>query len=60
MEPVRVDKSLRDCVDAGESCWTFESVLHLTDHVTELRRSPLGGAIERVLVLVFQVGSFIA
>ncbi|KAK8108545.1 polyketide synthase [Apiospora sp. TS-2023a] len=38
----------------------FESVLDLTDHVVQLRKTPLGGAIERVLVLVFQVGSFIA
>ena len=39
---------------------TFESVLDLTDHVVQLRKSSLGGAIERVLVLVFQLGSFIA
>ncbi|KAI9727721.1 MAG: Type I Iterative PKS [Chrysothrix sp. TS-e1954] len=39
---------------------SFESVLDLTNHVVELRKSPLGGAIERVLVLVFQVGSFVA
>ncbi|OAQ82437.1 polyketide synthase [Purpureocillium lilacinum] len=38
----------------------FESVLDLTDHVVELRRTPLGAAVERVLVLVFQLGSFIA
>ncbi|KAK8061049.1 ketoacyl-synt-domain-containing protein [Apiospora hydei] len=38
----------------------FESVLDLTDHVVQLRKTPLGGAIERVLVLVFQLGSFIA
>jgi len=38
----------------------FESVLDLTDHVLELRKTSLGGAIERVLVLVFQLGSFIA
>lgn len=38
----------------------FESVLDLTDHVVELRRTSLGGAIERILVLVFQVGSLIA
>ncbi|KAK8022126.1 polyketide synthase [Apiospora rasikravindrae] len=36
------------------------SVLDLTDHVVQLRKTPLGGAIERVLVLVFQLGSFIA
>lgn len=39
---------------------SFESVLDLTDHVVELRKTALGGAIERVLVLVFQLGSFIA
>jgi hypothetical protein len=39
---------------------TFESILDLTDHVVELRKTPLGGAIERVLVLAFQLGSFIA
>lgn len=38
----------------------FESVLDLTDHVIQLRKTPLGGAVERVLVLVFQLGSFIA
>ncbi|KAI1747525.1 hypothetical protein F4782DRAFT_552028 [Xylaria castorea] len=38
----------------------FESVLDLTDHVVQLRKTPLGGAIERVLVLVFQLGSFVA
>ncbi|KAK7918361.1 polyketide synthase [Apiospora marii] len=38
----------------------FESVLDLTDHVVQLRKTSLGGAIERVLVLVFQLGSFIA
>jgi monodictyphenone polyketide synthase len=38
----------------------FESVLDLTDHVLRLRKTPLGGAIERVLVLVFQLGSFVA
>ena len=38
----------------------FESVLDLTDHVTELRKTSLGGAIERVLVIAFQLGSFIA
>ena len=38
----------------------FESVLDLTDHVVELRRTPLGAAVERVLVIVFQLGSFIA
>lgn len=39
---------------------SFESVLDLTDHVLELRKTPFGGAIERVLVLVFQLGSLIA
>ncbi|KAI0438313.1 polyketide synthase [Xylaria telfairii] len=39
---------------------TFESVLDLTDHVVELRKTDLGAAIERVLVFVFQLGSFIA
>lgn len=38
----------------------FESVLDLTDSVIELRKTPLGGAIERVLVIVFQLGVFIA
>lgn len=39
---------------------SFESVLDLTDHVLDLRKTSFGGAIERVLVLVFQLGSFIA
>lgn len=39
---------------------TFESVLDLTDHVIELRKTSLGGAIERVLVLASQLGTFIA
>ncbi|KAL9086392.1 MAG: hypothetical protein Q9165_007178 [Trypethelium subeluteriae] len=38
----------------------YESVLDLTDHVVQLRKTSLGGAIERVLALVFQLGSFIA
>lgn len=38
----------------------FESVLDLTDYVIQLRKTSLGAAIERVLVLVFQLGSFIA
>ncbi|KAI0184872.1 hypothetical protein EV127DRAFT_503982 [Xylaria flabelliformis] len=38
----------------------FESVLDLTDHVVQLRKTQVGGAIERVLVLVFQLGSFVA
>lgn len=38
----------------------FESVLDLTDHVIQLRRTSLGPAIERVLVLVFQLGGFIS
>ncbi|TRX88798.1 hypothetical protein FHL15_010257 [Xylaria flabelliformis] len=33
----------------------FESVLDLTDHVVQLRKTQVGGAIERVLVLVFQL-----
>jgi monodictyphenone polyketide synthase len=39
---------------------TFESILDLTNHVVELRKTSLGGAIERVLVFAFQLGSFIA
>lgn len=39
---------------------SFESVLDLTDHVIQLRKTSVGGALERVLVLVFQLGSFIA
>lgn len=39
---------------------SFESVLDLTDHVVDLRKTSFGGAIERVLVLVFQLGSLIA
>ena len=39
---------------------SFESVLDLTDYAVQLRKTPLGGAVERVLVLVFQLGSFIA
>ena len=50
----RLEKSQRGLVPA------FESVLDLTDSVVELRKTPLGGAIERVLVLVFQLGIFIA
>lgn len=38
----------------------YESVLDLTEHVIDLRKTSLGGAIERVLSLVFQLGSFIA
>jgi hypothetical protein len=53
-EQHRLIRSQRDLIP------TFESVLDLTDHVVELRKSSLGGAIERVLVLVFQLGSFIA
>src|SRR5205823_2863779 len=41
----RLEKSQRELVPA------FESVLDLTDSVTELRKTPLGGAVERVLVL---------
>ncbi|KAI0803760.1 thiolase-like protein [Xylaria sp. FL0064] len=43
-----------------DSVPTFESVLDLTDHVIQLRKTSLGPAIERVLLLVFQLGSFIA
>jgi monodictyphenone polyketide synthase len=43
-----------------DSMPTFESVLDLTDHIVELRKTSLGPAIERVLVFVFQLGSFIA
>ncbi|KAM3151677.1 Non-reducing polyketide synthase PKS19 [Botrytis cinerea] len=50
----RLEKSERELVPV------FESVLDLTDSVIELRKTPLGGAIERVLVLVFQLGIFIA
>lgn len=39
---------------------SFESVLDLTDYVVKLRKTLLGVAIERVLVLVFQIGSFVA
>ncbi|KAG8158675.1 hypothetical protein KVR01_011797 [Diaporthe batatas] len=39
---------------------SFESVLDLTDHVLDLRKTAFGAAIERVLVIVFQLGSFIA
>ncbi|ORY56609.1 polyketide synthase [Pseudomassariella vexata] len=53
-ECTRLSRTQRDLIP------TFESVLDLTDHVFQLRKSPLGGAIERVLVLVFQLGSFIA
>lgn len=49
-----LDKAQRELIP------TFESVLDLTDHVLALRKTPLGGAIERVLVLVFQLGVFIA
>ena len=50
----RLNKTQRELVP------TFESVLDLTDSVVTLRKTPLGGAIERVLVLVFQLGIFIA
>lgn len=50
----RLIRSQRDLIP------TFESVLDLTDHVVELRKTSLGGAVERVLVLAFQLGSFIA
>lgn len=39
---------------------SFESVLDLTEHVLDLRKTSFGAAVERVLVLVFQLGSFIA
>lgn len=38
----------------------YESVLDLTEHVIDLRKTSIAGAIERVLSLVFQLGSFIA
>jgi len=50
----RLNRAQRDVMPS------FESVLDLTDHVVQLRKTPLGGAVERVLVLVFQLGSFIA
>lgn len=50
----QLDKPSRKLIPA------FESVLDLTDSVIALRKTPLGGAIERVLVLVFQLGTFIA
>jgi hypothetical protein len=50
----RLDHLHRDIVPP------FESVLDLTDYVLRLRKTPLGAAIERVLVLVFQLGSFVA
>ncbi|KAI0459063.1 polyketide synthase [Xylaria acuta] len=43
-----------------DSIPAFESVLDLTDHVVQLRKTSLGPAIERVLSIVFQLGSFIA
>ncbi|KAJ5318487.1 hypothetical protein N7476_004931 [Penicillium atrosanguineum] len=49
-----LSRSHRDLVPA------FENVLDLTDHVVRLRKTPIGGAIERVLVLVFQLGIFVA
>lgn len=52
-EFARLTRAERDLVPA------FESVLDLNDHVVELRKSSLGGALERVLVLVTQLGSFI-
>ena len=39
---------------------SFESVLDLNDHVVHLRKTPLSGAVEGVLVIVFQLGNFIA
>ncbi|KAK2598900.1 hypothetical protein QQS21_005642 [Conoideocrella luteorostrata] len=53
-ECCRLSRPYRDLIPS------FESVLDLTDHVVQLRKTPLGGAIERVLVLVFQLGSFVA
>nr|AOO87098.1 polyketide synthase [Alternaria alternantherae] len=53
-EQRRLTRTQRDLIP------TFESVLDLTDHVVELRKTSLGGAVERVLVLAFQLGSFIA
>ena len=42
-----------------DSIPSFESILDLTDHAVQLRKTSLGAAIERVFVLVYQVGSFI-
>ncbi|CAN9410790.1 unnamed protein product [Alternaria alternata] len=53
-EQRRLIRTERDSIPA------FESILDLTDHVVELRKTSLGGAVERVLVLAFQLGSFIA
>lgn len=50
----RLEKSQRELVP------NFESVLDLTDSVIEPRKTLLGGAIERFLVLVFQLSIFIA
>jgi len=50
----RLERSQKELVP------TFESVLDLTDDVIELRKTPLGGALERVLVLVSQLGVFTA
>lgn len=50
----RLSRPLRDLIPS------FESVLDFTDHVVNLRKTPLGGSIERVLVLVVQLGSFVA
>lgn len=50
----RLSRPQRDLIPS------FESVLDLTDHVVKLRKTRLGGAIERVLVLVVQLGSFVA
>ena len=50
----RLSRAQRDLMPS------FESILDLTGHVVQLRKTPLGGAVERVLVLVFQLGSFIA
>lgn len=50
----RLNRAQRDLMPS------FESILHLTEHVVQLRKTPLGGAVERVLVLVFQLGGFVA
>lgn len=50
----RLSRPQRDLIPS------FESVLDLTDQVVKLRKTRLGGAIERVLVLVVQLGSFVA
>lgn len=50
----RLDRHHRDAMPF------FENILDLTDHVVALRKTSLGAAVERVLVLVYQLGSFVA